>query len=63
MYDSKMIFIISPIVGAFVGYMTNVIAIKMLFYPKKEIRIGPIGIQGVIPAKIKQLMSRFFGVS
>lgn len=28
-----------PIIGAVIGYCTNYIAVKMLFYPKKEIRI------------------------
>lgn len=29
-----------PIIGAVIGYCTNYIAVKMLFYPRKEIRIG-----------------------
>ena len=29
-----------PLIGALIGYCTNYIAVKMLFYPKKEIRIG-----------------------
>ncbi len=28
-----------PLIGAVIGYFTNMIAVKMLFYPKKEIRI------------------------
>ena len=28
-----------PIIGAVIGYCTNYIAVKMLFYPRKEIRI------------------------
>ena len=28
-----------PLIGALIGYCTNYIAVKMLFYPKKEIRI------------------------
>lgn len=32
--------IAGPAVGALIGYCTNYIAVKMLFYPKKEIRIG-----------------------
>ena len=28
-----------PIVGAVIGYFTNYIAVKMLFFPKKEIRL------------------------
>lgn len=28
-----------PIIGALIGYCTNYIAVKMLFYPKQEVRI------------------------
>ena len=28
-----------PLIGAVIGYFTNMIAVKMLFYPKKEIRL------------------------
>ena len=28
-----------PLIGAVIGYCTNYIAVKMLFYPKKEIKI------------------------
>lgn len=33
------------ILGAFIGYFTNFIALRMLFYPKKKI----MGIQGLLP--------------
>ena len=32
-------FIAAPLVGSLIGYCTNFIAVKMLFFPKKEIRI------------------------
>ena len=28
-----------PVIGAVIGYLTNFIAVKMLFYPRKEIRV------------------------
>nr|AGS52375.1 hypothetical protein [uncultured bacterium contig00077] len=34
-----MVFLIPPVVGAFIGYSTNVVAIKMLFRPLKEARL------------------------
>lgn len=46
------IYIISPIVGAIIGYFTNWVAIKMLFRPYKKLKIGPIPIPftpGLIP--------------
>ncbi len=28
-----------PVIGAIIGYCTNYIAVKMLFYPRKEIYV------------------------
>ncbi len=42
-----------PIISALIGWITNVVAIKMLFWPRQEIRI-PIfnwNLQGVIPRR------------
>ena len=32
-------YIAGPVIGAAIGYLTNFIAVKMLFHPKKEIRL------------------------
>ncbi len=32
-------YIAGPLIGAVIGYCTNYLAVKMLFYPKKEIRL------------------------
>lgn len=40
-----------PLITAFIGYSTNWAAVKMIFYPRRFIGIGPIGWQGVIPAR------------
>ena len=32
-------FLAGPLIGAVIGYCTNYIAVKMLFYPRKEIRV------------------------
>lgn len=45
-------YIAGPIIGAIIGYCTNYIAVKMLFFPKKEVRIGGKRVPftpGVIP--------------
>ncbi|MDD6310331.1 MAG: DUF445 family protein [Firmicutes bacterium] len=45
-------YIAGPIIGAVIGYCTNFIAVKMLFFPKKEVRIGGVKLPftpGVIP--------------
>jgi uncharacterized membrane protein YheB (UPF0754 family) len=44
-----------PLVSAFVGWITNLIAIKMTFYPLKYWGIGPLGWQGIIPSKARKM--------
>jgi uncharacterized membrane protein YheB (UPF0754 family) len=51
-------FLAPPILGAFIGYMTNYVAIKMLFRPLKAWKILGIRVPmtpGVIPSKRNQL--------
>ena len=51
-------FVAPPLVGAFIGYLTNKIAIRMLFRPLKAYRLCGIKLPmtpGVIPAKRHQL--------
>ncbi len=48
-------YIIIPIISAFVGWITNFIAIKMLFYPTNYIGLRPFGWQGIIPANSKKM--------
>ncbi len=42
------ILIFLPIVGALIGYVCKLMAIKMLFHPAKWMGIGPLGWQGVV---------------
>jgi uncharacterized membrane protein YheB (UPF0754 family) len=47
-----LVFLIPPVVGAFIGYSTNVVAIKMLFRPLREIRVFGIRLPftpGILP--------------
>ncbi len=51
-------YLLPPIVGAFIGYLTNRIAIKMLFRPLKAWTLGRLRIPmtpGVIPSKRVEL--------
>jgi len=51
-----IILLLIPTVSAFVGWGTNFLAVKMMFYPIKFIGIKPfLGWQGVIPAKRRQM--------
>ncbi|PIN94756.1 hypothetical protein COU53_02165 [Candidatus Pacearchaeota archaeon CG10_big_fil_rev_8_21_14_0_10_30_48] len=47
-------FIVLPITGALIGWLTNLIAINFLFRPNKPI----LGIQGVIPKRKKILAEK-----
>ncbi|SCA64380.1 hypothetical protein AB751O23_BL_00040 [Chlamydiales bacterium SCGC AB-751-O23] len=40
-----------PVVTALIGWGTNVIAVKMLFHPRKPINLGFFKIQGVVPKR------------
>jgi uncharacterized membrane protein YheB (UPF0754 family) len=45
-----------PIISAFVGWFTNFLAVKMMFYPIEFIGIKPfLGWQGLIPAKRREM--------
>jgi len=57
MIETKIILI--PIIGAVIGLITNWIAVKMLFHPRKKI----FGIQGVIPKRKKNIAKRIGDVS
>jgi uncharacterized membrane protein YheB (UPF0754 family) len=60
-----MKFIIGSLVGAVIGYITNWLAIKMLFKPHKEVRIGKFKVPftpGVIP-KEKSRIAKSVGES
>lgn len=41
--------LVVPLTTAFVGWITNWLAIKMIFQPERFIGIGPIGWQGIVP--------------
>lgn len=43
--------IVIPIISALIGYITNVVAIKLLFWPKHPINLGFFKLQGVLPKR------------
>ncbi|MFV1956890.1 MAG: DUF445 domain-containing protein [bacterium] len=51
-------FMIFPAVGAMVGWITNRIAIKMLFRPRRPVKILGVTLQGVIPRRHTELALR-----
>ena len=53
MFDDLTIGIVIgvPLITAFIGYITNWAAVKMIFHPREFVGIGRVGWQGVIPAR------------
>lgn len=47
-----------PIIAALTGYITNYIAIKMLFHPRKKVKILFMEIQGIFPKRQKTLAEK-----
>ncbi len=48
-----------PFISAFVGWITNVLALKMTFYPVEYYGLGPwIGWQGIIPSKASRMAEK-----
>ncbi len=52
-------FLFIPILSAFIGWLTNRVAIRMLFRPKKPLRILGLKIQGLVPARQKEMARKF----
>ena len=45
-----------PVVSALIGWFTNVVAVKMMFYPTNFVGIKPfLGWQGIVPANAVRL--------
>lgn len=44
-----------PLVGAFVGYVTNCVAIWMLFHPRRPVRLLGVRFQGLVPRRRREL--------
>ena len=45
------IYLSMPLVAAFVGYTTKLVALQMLYRPIEFVGIGPFGWQGVVPRR------------
>ena len=57
-YKLIFLYLSIPFTSAFVGWITNVLAIKMTFYPLEFIGIRPFfGWQGIIPSKAVKMSS------
>ncbi len=46
---------LSTLICAFIGWITNFIAIKMLFHPRRPVQVGSLTVQGIFPKRQKAL--------
>lgn len=54
--QNNLMLVLIPLISAFVGWFTNFLAVKMMFYPIEFIGIKPIfGWQGLIPSKRREM--------
>jgi len=47
-----------PLISAFIGYITNLLAIKMLFHPRNPIKFPGFTLQGIFPKRQKQFAEK-----
>jgi uncharacterized membrane protein YheB (UPF0754 family) len=50
--------ILIPVISAFIGWVTNWVAIKMLFHPRQPIKFLGLTIQGIFPKRQEQFAVR-----
>lgn len=53
-----MIIYTLPIIAALTGWITNYIAVKMLFHPRKKVKILFFQVQGIFPKRQKSLAEK-----
>lgn len=51
-------FVVIPVISGFIGWITNWVAIKMLFHPVKPVNILGIPFQGIFPKRQKQFAEK-----
>ncbi|ACY14499.1 DUF445 domain-containing protein [Haliangium ochraceum] len=52
-----LLVLLIPVVSAVVGWATNVVAIKMMFYPVDFVGVWKLGWQGIVPANATRMAS------
>jgi len=40
-----------PVIGALIGWLTNWVAVKMLFHPREPLKLGIVTVQGIFPKR------------
>ncbi|MBM3443086.1 MAG: DUF445 family protein [Bacteroidetes bacterium] len=54
----SMWMVVIPVISAFIGWVTNWVAIKMLFHPREPIHLLGITVQGIFPKRQRQFAER-----
>jgi uncharacterized membrane protein YheB (UPF0754 family) len=57
-WQDLLLFAAFPLIGAAIGWLTNRLAIQMLFRPRRPVRIMGLSIQGLIPRRQGELAVR-----
>jgi uncharacterized membrane protein YheB (UPF0754 family) len=58
-FPQSLVFLIAlPLIGAGIGWLTNRLAIQMLFRPRKPVRFLGLKFQGLIPRRQEELAKR-----
>lgn len=55
-FNSKLLLI--PLISAFIGWLTNWVAVKMLFHPKEPVNLVVITLQGIFHKRQKEIATR-----
>ncbi len=53
-----MLIYLIPFISAFIGWITNLIAIKMLFHPRKPVKLLFFTLQGIFPKRQQQFAEK-----
>jgi uncharacterized membrane protein YheB (UPF0754 family) len=53
-----MLIFLIPLISAFIGWITNLIAIKMLFHPRNPVSLGFYTLQGIFPKRQQQFAAK-----
>lgn len=53
-----LLYLSIPLSSGFIGWITNVMAVKMTFYPLDYIGVRPFGWQGIIPSKSVKMANK-----
>lgn len=53
-----MVYFIIPVITAFIGWLTNWVAIKMLFYPRLKKNFFIFSLQGLIPKRQNEMAAQ-----